>query len=56
MADPEVVASLTPERRAIEIREHAEGDRWEAAAADPDFRQEMHDLAQDLAYAESPPE
>ncbi len=50
------VVDLAVERLYLELREHAEGDRWAAAAADPDFRQEMADVARDLRSAESGPE
>jgi predicted nucleic acid-binding protein len=33
-----------------------ESDRWEAAAADPDFREEMRGIDRDLRRAESQPE
>lgn len=50
------VVDLAVERLYQEHREQAEGDRWAAAAADPEFRQEMTDLARDLGEAESWPE
>jgi hypothetical protein len=50
------VVDLAVERLYLELREQAEGDRWAAAASDPDFRQEMADVARDLRSAESGPE
>ncbi len=50
------VVDLAVERLYLELREQAEGDRWAAAAADPDFQQEMGDVARDLRSAESWPE
>jgi hypothetical protein len=50
------VVDLAVERLYLEVRERAEGERWEAAAADPDFRREVRAVAEDLRYAESWPE
>lgn len=50
------VVDLAVERLYLELRERAEGDRWAAAAADPDFQREMGEIHRDLSYAESWPE
>lgn len=50
------VVDLAVERLYLELREQAEGDRWAAAAADPDFTREMREIERDLRYAESWPE
>jgi hypothetical protein len=50
------VVDLAVERLYLEARERAEGERWEAASADPDFRREVREVAEDLRYAESWPE
>ena len=50
------VVDLAVERLYLELRERAEGERWAAAAEDPDFQREMRDLQRDLGYAESRPE
>lgn len=33
-----------------------DGDRWETAAADPDFREEIREIEDDLPHADSRPE
>jgi hypothetical protein len=50
------VVDLAVERLYLEVREQAEGERWAAAAADPDFRREVREIDRDLRYAESWPE
>lgn len=50
------VVDLAVERLYLEMLEQAEGERWAAAAKDPDFRREMRDIGEDLRYAESWPE
>lgn len=50
------VVDLAVERLYLELRQQAEGDRWAAAAADPDFQREMREIQRDLSYAESWPE
>lgn len=50
------VVDLAVERLYLEVREQAEGERWAAAAADPDFQREMREIERDLRYAESWPE
>lgn len=50
------VVDLAVERLYMEVRERAEGDRWAAAAADPEFQREMREVERDLHYAESWPE
>ena len=50
------VVDLAVERLYLELREKAEGDRWAAAAEDPDFQHEMRDVQRDLRHAESWPE
>jgi len=50
------VVDLAVERLYLELRERAEADRWAAAAADSDFRDEMRAIDRDLRYAESWPE
>lgn len=50
------VVDLAVERLYLELREQAEGERWAAAAADPEFRREMREIERDLRYAESWPE
>ena len=56
MADWDALVDLAVERLYLELREQAEAERWATAAADPEFRQEMRDLARDLRWAEAPPE
>ena len=56
MADRDAAATLAAEHRALEVRERAEAQRWAAAAADPEFRREMREIARDLRWAESHPE
>jgi hypothetical protein len=50
------VVDLAVERLYLEVRERAEGERWGAAAADPDFQLEVREVQRDLRYAESWPE
>ncbi len=50
------VVDLAVERLYLEHRERAEADRWTAAAADPEFRQEVREIERDLRYAEAWPE
>jgi hypothetical protein len=50
------VVDLAVERLYLELRERAEGERWAAAADDPDFQREMRDVQRELRYAESWPE
>lgn len=50
------VVDLAVERLYLEVRERAESERWAAAAADPDFQQEIREVERDLRYAESWPE
>lgn len=52
----DAVVDLAVERLYLELREQAEGERWAAAAADPEFRAEMREIGRDLRYAESWPE
>ena len=51
----DAVVDLAVERLYVELREHAEAARWTTAAADPDFRAEVRQIARDLADAESWP-
>jgi hypothetical protein len=50
------VVDLAVERLYLELRGRAEGERWAAAAEDPEFRREMGEVQRDLRYAESWPE
>jgi hypothetical protein len=50
------VVDLAIERLYLELRGRAEGERWAAAAADPDFQREMRDVQAELRYAEAWPE
>lgn len=52
----DAVVDLAVERLYLELRAREEGERWAAAAEDPEFQGEMRDLARDLRYAESWPE
>ena len=40
----------------IEAMEQAEGERWAAAAKDPDFQRDVREISEDLRYADSWPE
>ena len=50
------VVDLAVERLYLEFREQAEGERWAAAAGDPEFQREMAGISADLRAAESWPE
>jgi hypothetical protein len=50
------VVDLAVEQLYRELREKAEGERWAAAAEDPDFQREMREVQRGLGYAESWPE
>ena len=52
----DAVVDLAVERLYLELRERAEGERWAAAAVDPEFRGEMREIERDLRSAESWPE
>lgn len=55
-ATQDAVVDLAVERLYLALRERAEGERWAAAADDPDFQREMQDVQRELRYAESWPE
>jgi hypothetical protein len=50
------VVDLAVEQLYLELREKEEGERWAAAAEDPDFQDEMREVQRELRYAESWPE
>lgn len=53
MADRDPTSDLAAVRAALEVRDRAEAERWDEAAVDPQFRQEMRDVASDLRWAQT---